>query len=99
MQPISRRLALQLGGLGLASAAVGATGVTWKRTGSFAPAGGRALSEPQVLRSAGGSLKAELTAARGRVRIAGADATALSYTAVCPGPRCTCNREIDCRYG
>ena len=64
---------LLLGGLGLVSAAFGATGVTWQRTVSFAPAGGRVLSEPEVLRSADGSLKAELTAARGRVRIAGAE--------------------------
>lgn len=86
MQPISRRRALQIGGLGLASAAFGATGLTWQRTSPFAPADGRALSEPQVLRSAGGSLKTELTAARGRVRIAGADATALSYNGGLPGP-------------
>ena len=78
MQPIGRRRALQIGGLGLVSAAFGATGLTWQRTSPFALADGGALSEPQVLRSAGGSLKTELTAARGRVRIAGADATALS---------------------
>ncbi len=86
MQPISRRRALQLGGLGLVSAAFGATGLTWQRTSPFAPAAGRGLSEPQVLRSAGGSLKTELTAVRGRVRIAGAEATAMSYNGGIPGP-------------
>ena len=46
----------------------------------------QALSEPTVLRSSGGELSVQLEAARGPVRLAGRDATALAYNGGSPGP-------------
>ena len=86
MQPISRRRALQLGGLGLLSAAVGGAGLTWQSASGFEPAPGRALTEPEVLRSSGGSLRVTLRATQGPTRVAGRDATTLSYNGGLPGP-------------
>ena len=87
MQPLSRRSALILGGAGAAAAATGAAGLLWGpgRT-SFQTAGGQDLSEPQALHSADGRLQVKLSAASGRVSIAGRDATALSYNESLPGP-------------
>ena len=86
MRPISRRRALQLGGLGLLSAVAGGAGLTWQSAAGFDPAAGRALTEPDVLRSSGGSLRVTLRAARGATRVAGWQATTLSYNGGLPGP-------------
>ncbi len=86
MRPISRRHALQLGGLGLAGTIVGGVGLARHITSRFDPAGGAALIEPQVLRSTGGELDARLEAAARRVHMAGREATTLSYNGGVPGP-------------
>jgi FtsP/CotA-like multicopper oxidase with cupredoxin domain len=86
MQRLSRRRALQLGGLGLASTAVGAAGLTWRTAVGFTPAASAALVEPPTLASAEGLLQVRLEAAAGPVRIAGRPATALSYNGGLPGP-------------
>ena len=54
MQPLSRRRALQLGGLGPASTVVGAGGLTWTATFGFSPASPLAVIEPPTLTSTGG---------------------------------------------
>ena len=91
MQPISRRRALQLGGLGLAAAVAGGIGLGRELTsGTGADGGGGAgggpLAEPAVLRSSGGELQLQLEAAQGPVRLAGRSATALTYNGGAPGP-------------
>jgi FtsP/CotA-like multicopper oxidase with cupredoxin domain len=86
MQPISRRRALQLGGLGLASIAVGTVGLTWRTLSGNPTAPQQALVEPPTLTSTDGLLTVRLEAAEGPVRIAGRQATALSYNGRLPGP-------------
>ena len=86
MQPLSRRRALQLGGIGLASTSVGAAGLTWRATAGFTPAAPAALVGPPTLASTNGLLRVRLEAAAGPVRIAGRPATALSYNGGLPGP-------------
>ena len=86
MQPISRRRALQLGGLGLASIGIGAVGLTWRTLSGNTTVAGQALLEPATLTSTDGLLTVRLEAAEGPVRIAGRQATALSYNGGVPGP-------------
>jgi FtsP/CotA-like multicopper oxidase with cupredoxin domain len=86
MPPLSRRRAIQLGVLGLASTVVGAAGLAWKSTSGFPVAPSAALVEPPVLASVDGRLEVRLEAAEGPVRIAGRRATALSYNGSLPGP-------------
>jgi len=89
-EPISRRRALALLGLGTASVAVGATG--WV-TGLGAPAGtrlkpagtGQTLGQPAVMASRDGVLDVTLTAAPG-VRLAGHDTSAWGFNGTSPGP-------------
>ncbi|MFJ6416044.1 multicopper oxidase family protein [Paeniglutamicibacter sp. NPDC091659] len=84
MQPLSRRSALLLGGLGAAATATGAAGLLW--SGGFQAVRGQDMEEPQALTSVDGRLRLTLSAASGKVRIAGKDATALSYNGSLPGP-------------
>ncbi|MDQ6754702.1 MAG: multicopper oxidase family protein [Actinomycetota bacterium] len=86
MQPLSRRTALILGGAGAAAAATGAAGLLWGQGAGFQAAGGQDLGEPQALHSANGRLQVKLSAAPGRVRIAGRDAGVFSYNGSLPGP-------------
>lgn len=86
MRPISRRRALQLGGLGLASSIVGGAGLAWGGDSRFEPVTGAAMVEPKALRSADGLLQVRLDAAQGSVRVAGRAATALAYNGGLPGP-------------
>jgi FtsP/CotA-like multicopper oxidase with cupredoxin domain len=86
VEPISRRRALQLGGLGLAGMAVGGIGLTRGVTARFDPVIGTALSEPTVVRSTDGTLRLRLVAAQGPVRVAGREATVLGYNSGAPGP-------------
>ncbi len=88
MEALSRRRALQLGGLGIASSAVGGLGLLLSgRSGpSFRTAPGAALLEPAVLRSSDGALKLTLEARERPVRVGGRAATALSYNGGLPGP-------------
>ncbi|TFD44681.1 multicopper oxidase family protein [Cryobacterium sp. TMT1-2-1] len=88
MEPISRRGALTLGGLGLAGTVVGGAGLLW--TSSLAdaaqPQPGEELAEPSELRSANGRLQLRLDAALGTVQIGGRSASALSFNGGIPGP-------------
>ncbi|WP_111721501.1 multicopper oxidase family protein [Homoserinimonas sp. OAct 916] len=99
MQPISRRDVLLLGGIGAAGVLVGGTGLITSWTSGPDPTSGRKLVtptgralvepqfvEPQALSSSDGALHVRLTAAEGLARIAGQDATALSYNGGVPGP-------------
>ena len=86
MRPISRRQALQLGGLGLLSAAVGGAGLSWPRDGSFLPQAGGQPAEPVTLRSEDGLLRVRLEAAEGPLPIGGRRATAYGYNGSLPGP-------------
>jgi FtsP/CotA-like multicopper oxidase with cupredoxin domain len=88
VEPISRRGALQLGGLGIASSTAGGLGLLLAgRSGpAFRTASGAALQEPPALRSSGGVLKLALEAREGPIRLGGRAATALSYNGGLPGP-------------
>jgi FtsP/CotA-like multicopper oxidase with cupredoxin domain len=88
MRPISRRDALQLGGLGLASTIVGGAGLARMTTAQprFSPVLDAALTEPSVLPSTDGVLDLRLEAGRRRVRLAGRKATVLSFNGAVPGP-------------
>lgn len=87
MQPIDRRTALTLGGLGLLSTAVGGGGLFWQRSPSTLDAlTGAALQEPEVLRSRAGFLDVRLEAAAGSHEVAGRRATTLGYNGGLPGP-------------
>jgi len=86
VQPISRRRALQLGGLGLASTLVGGAGLVREVTARLDVTTGSALVEPPALRSTGGELRVRLEAAEGPVRVAGSKATTLRYNGGLPGP-------------
>ena len=86
MRPISRRRALQLGGLGLLSAAVGSTGLAWPREGLLEAGAGGQPAEVETLRSQGGLLRVRLEAAEGPLTIAGRRATAYGYNGSLPGP-------------
>ena len=93
---MTRRQALLLAGAGVVGAGVGVTGLL-RRWGS-PPGGpssslssepgptGSALREPESIASEGGSLHVTLTAAAGRVDLAGRSVRALSYNGSVPGP-------------
>jgi FtsP/CotA-like multicopper oxidase with cupredoxin domain len=89
MAPVSRRTALGLGALGVATAVVGAAGVItvtrpWRS--GLEPAAGVALREPPVVRSENGLLEVTLTAAPGEHEVAGVQARTLGYNGGLPGP-------------
>ncbi|MGO4804509.1 multicopper oxidase family protein [Arthrobacter sp. 2MCAF15] len=86
MQPLSRRHALLLAGLGVATTAAGAAGLTWTLASRSAPVTGAALTHPAELRSTGGSLALELEAGEGPMQLAGRQVTALGYNGASPGP-------------
>ena len=86
MRPITRRQALQLGGLGIASIAIGTTGLVWQRGSRLDPVTGADLTEAEVLRSRDGLLQVRLVAAESRLNVAGRDATVYGYNASLPGP-------------
>lgn len=86
MRPITRRQALQLGGLGVASLAIGASGLVWQRGSRLDPVTGADLTEPEVLRSRDGFLQVRLEAAESRLSVAGREATVYGYNASLPGP-------------
>ncbi|MBT1003903.1 multicopper oxidase family protein [Paenarthrobacter sp. DKR-5] len=86
MRPVRRRTALILGGAGTAAALTGAAGLLWGAGSGYQPTGGQVLSEPEVLRSSNGSLRVRLRASQAQARIAGTNATVLTYNGSVPGP-------------
>lgn len=86
MQPISRRDALILGGIGAAGVLVGTAGLVSGWAPNFDPASGGKFFEPEALRSTNGLLQTRLTAAVSPVSIGGRNATALTYNGGIPGP-------------
>ncbi|AXJ09585.1 multicopper oxidase family protein [Arthrobacter sp. PM3] len=86
MQPLSRRNALLMGGVGVAATAVGAAGLAWTLTSQRAPVAGAALTHPAERSSAGGTLALELEAAPATLELGGRQATALGYNGTSPGP-------------
>src|SRR5664279_5679969 len=86
MRPLSRRRALQLGGLGVAGIVVGSTGLAWAGTTRYDPVAGENLTAPAILTSTTGNLTLTLEAAAGRGALAGRDATTLRYNGSVPGP-------------
>ncbi|OLT00472.1 copper oxidase [Pseudonocardia sp. CNS-004] len=86
MRPISRRRALQLGGVGLAATVLGGCAPPTPGRLRFDPTVGEALTEPPVLRSSSGVLQVRLEATEARVPLAGGDATTLAFNGGLPGP-------------
>jgi hypothetical protein len=67
MEPISRRTALILGGVGAAAVIAGGTGLIWSWTSGDSPVPGPDLAQPEILRSTNGRLNVRLTTAEGTV--------------------------------
>jgi FtsP/CotA-like multicopper oxidase with cupredoxin domain len=87
VEPISRRRAIQLGGLGLAATIAGGVGlVVTARDQTLGPGGRDAFRTPEVLTSTDGVLDVTLTAAEGTHQVAGRDATTFAYNGTVPGP-------------
>ncbi len=86
MEPITRRNALILGGIGASAIIVGGTGLTWAANSGPGHTEGSALAEPKILRSANGELSLRLTTAEVRVPISGTQVAALTYNGTLPGP-------------
>lgn len=86
MQPISRRSALLLGGLGLAGTAAGGAGLLWLTSSRFPAVSGGELIQPSELRSADGRLQVHLDARPGQMEIGGRQAWTLGYNGGFPGP-------------
>ena len=80
---LSRRRALQLGGLGLLGIAIGAPG--WGPSAGLALAA-ESLTEPETLRSENGLLRVRLEVAETSVTLAGRPAHMLTYNGTVPGP-------------
>ena len=90
MEPVTRRTALILGGLGATAVVAGAGGLLWSQLNPFElrmPDGsGADLREPDVHRSAAGVLDVALTAAASTKTIGGRAARVLAYNGTLPGP-------------
>ena len=86
MQPISRRSALLLGGLGLTGTVAGGAGLWWTLNSRPTAVTGESFRQPPALGSSGGILEANLEAAPGLFPLAGRQAGALGYNGGIPGP-------------
>jgi FtsP/CotA-like multicopper oxidase with cupredoxin domain len=86
VRPLSRRRALQLGGLGVASIVVGGGGLAWAGTTRYDPVQGETFRTAEVLTSDDGGLTLTLVAALGSGQVAGRDASTLRYNGGLPGP-------------
>lgn len=94
MEPMSRRAALTLGGVGAAFVLAGGAGLVseWSiRSGSPSPAPapsptGTELTQPKLMRSANGVLDVAVVAAPSAVVIGGTKVNALTYNGSLPGP-------------
>ncbi|BCJ75866.1 copper oxidase [Catellatospora sp. IY07-71] len=82
-EPVSRRRALAL--LGLGGMVMAAGGVSWMSCAAGEPGGGGALAQPQLLTSRDGLLEVTLTAAPG-TQLAGRKSSAWAYNGASPGP-------------
>ncbi|MEP7113072.1 MAG: multicopper oxidase domain-containing protein, partial [Ilumatobacteraceae bacterium] len=90
MEPISRRTALTLGGVGAAFVVAGGAGLAWVSStgsglGALSPAGAE-LAQPKLIRSANGMLEVMLVAGPSAVVIGGTTVNALTYNGSLPGP-------------
>jgi FtsP/CotA-like multicopper oxidase with cupredoxin domain len=88
VQPISRRAALQLAGVGAVAAVGGAVGLyTTARAGTGLNAiTGVPLKQPPELASSNGLLRVRLTARSGATALAGQTVQMLSFNGTSPGP-------------
>ncbi|WP_087872567.1 multicopper oxidase family protein [Arthrobacter globiformis] len=86
MEPISRRRALLLGGLGVAGTVAGGSGMAWTMSSSPGPVSGAELMQPPEERSVDGQLQVRLEAAPGPLLLAGRQIAALGYNGRIPGP-------------
>ncbi|GAA1001827.1 multicopper oxidase family protein [Subtercola frigoramans] len=90
MEPISRRSAITLGGIGAAFFIAGGVGLVWDGLSRTVPitglASGEAFAEPEVRRSVGGVLDVRLSASPTPVVIGGTTVDALTYNGSLPGP-------------
>ena len=90
MEPISRRTALGLGGVGVLMVAAGGAGlVAVLSTTPDAPVAvpaGPELAQPELIRSVDGLLAVTLVAAPSQIVIGGTRVNALTYNGTLPGP-------------
>ncbi|BCW45415.1 multicopper oxidase family protein [Arthrobacter sp. StoSoilB5] len=86
MEPLSRRSALLLGSLGLASTVMGVTGLVMTLARPTTSTAEPDLTYPPVLKSSAGRLDVQLEASHGPVQLAGRQASALAYNHEIPGP-------------
>lgn len=86
MQPISRRQAMLLGGLGAAGTVAGSAGLIWTLSSSVGPVTGGNMTQPQEERSTNGQLQVRLEAAPGQILLAGRQSAAIGYNGGIPGP-------------
>ena len=90
MEPMNRRTALTLGGVGAAFVLAGGAGLVWDlstNSGSPPPTpNGKKLAQPRMIRSANGVLEVTLTASQSLVPIDGTPVNALTYNGSLPGP-------------
>jgi FtsP/CotA-like multicopper oxidase with cupredoxin domain len=86
VQPISRRQALLLGGMGVAATAAGGAGLIWTLTSPSGPVTGANLVQPEENRSVDGQLQVRLEAAPGRILLGDRQAMAMGYNGSIPGP-------------
>jgi FtsP/CotA-like multicopper oxidase with cupredoxin domain len=90
MQPISRRTALTLGGVGAAFVLAGSAGLAWDLSSNVGPSSPsprrNELLQPSSIRSADGALDLTLTAAASPIVIGGRTVNALTYNGTLPGP-------------
>lgn len=86
-EPVTRREALILGGVGTAAIVAGVSGLTFANgLGSTQGRTGEALTEPRAYRSEAGLLEVSLTASRVRRHVVGRQADVLTYNGGLPGP-------------
>ena len=90
MEPMTRRSALTLGGIGAAFVIAGGAGLVsvWStRSAPLSPATtGTELAQPALIRSTSGVLEVTLTAAPSAVDIGGTTVNAVTYNGSLPGP-------------
>ena len=90
MEPVTRRTALILGGIGATAVVVGAGGLIWSQLNPVDPGtaegSGADLREPQVLHSVDGVLDVSLAVAVSTAIVGGRSARVLTYNGTLPGP-------------